>query len=196
MALAQIVVLLVAGWTPPEDIDAYESALAAALHHFAREGEVEHVKAILEKHPRLVDATEPSRPGHKPYGTERSTPLHWAARRGHATVASYLMSRGAAINADRGCGWTPLHDAAQGGHLEIVKLLVARGANVDAKTEAIPETSSDRLPGAPAIDPAAPPERPKIYPAIPARTALELAIAEKQTTVVTYLKSLKRGAPR
>jgi ankyrin repeat protein len=195
MAPARILVLLIAGWTPPQDTDSYESALVAAVHHFAREGEVEYLKAILEKHPRLVDVPEPFPPVHKPVSTDQSTPLHWAAHYGHPSVAAYLIGRGAAVNADRGGGWTPLHLAAERGHLEIVKLLVARGADVEAKTAAVPE-SSDPLPGAPPVDPAAPSRRPKTYPAVPARTALEWAIAAKQDAVVNYLKSLNRGTPR
>ncbi|HEV3122328.1 MAG TPA: ankyrin repeat domain-containing protein [Isosphaeraceae bacterium] len=190
MAPAQIVVLLLAAWTPPQEASKYESAIAAALQHFAREGDVEYVEAILEKHPRLVNAPEPYRPQRKPDSTGGYTPLHWAARFGHTDLANALIRRGANVNADAGDGWTPLHLAAQSGHLQMVKELVAHGANIRAQTAAIPESSGVQ-PGAPPTDPAAPPEPPKIYPGIPARTALEWAIVAKHAEVVQYLTSLK-----
>jgi len=34
---------------------AYNAAVVAALHHFATNGEAEHVRAILDKHPDLVN---------------------------------------------------------------------------------------------------------------------------------------------
>jgi ankyrin repeat protein len=187
MALPQVLILLVARLMLSPAADSYESALAAAVHHFAREGDLEFVRAILEKHPRLVDAVEPFPLGHKPVSTEGYSPLHWAARFGHTAMAEYLIRRGANVNADGGGGWTPLHFAAQRGHLETVKQLVARGANVRAKTSAVPESTGSQ-PGAPA----GPPDRTTTYPAIPARTAIDWAIAEKHPDVVIYLTSLKK----
>src|SRR5262249_44263604 len=139
MLAGKILLLLLMVRPPSKDADPYESALAAAIHHFAREGNLEHVKAILDRHPRLVDTLEPFPEGHKPYSTEGYTPLHWAARSDRAAVAEYLIGRGAKVNADDGSGWTPLHLAAQQGHLDVVKLLVAHGANVNARTEAVRE---------------------------------------------------------
>jgi ankyrin repeat protein len=192
MLYAKILLLLLAGELPSEDADPYESALTAAIHHFAREGNLDHLKAILEKHPRLVDATEPLPPGHKPYATEDYTPLDWAAVRGHAAVADYLIRRGAKVNPSDGAGWTPLHRAAIEGHLEVVKLLVKRGADVGARTNAMPESSSDSLPGSPAIAPGDP-TRPSVkYPAIPSRTALDWAVAMRHANIVDYLNSLKK----
>lgn len=188
--LTQMILIVLAGAPPAGPADAYESALVAAIHHFAREGSLDHLKAILEKHPRLVDAEEPLPEGHKPYATEGYTPLDWAAVRGHPAVADYLIRRGAKVNAADGAGWTPLHLAAREGHLDVVKLLVERGADVEAKTEAIPESSSDSLPGAP---PALEGETrtPVRFPAIPSRTPLGWASAMKHPDVVQYLQSRK-----
>ena len=191
MAYTQIVALLIAASLPSQPADSYDAALTAAVHHFAREGDLEFVRAILEKHPSLVDAPEPLPPGRKPVSTDRFSALHWAARFGHTAIADYLIRRGANVNADAGGGWTPLHLAAQRGHLETVKQLVAHGANVRARTSAIPESTGTQ-PGAPPRDPTAPAERPKIYPAIPARTATDWAIVENHADVVKYLESLPK----
>jgi Ankyrin repeats (many copies) len=192
MLYATIILLLLAGELQSQVADPYESALVAAIHHFAREGELDHLEAILEKHPGLVDVAEPFPPGHKPYSTEGYTPLDWAAVRGHAAVAKYLIRRGANVNAADGAGWTPLHLAAQKGHLELVKLLVKSGADVEAKTAAIPESSSDSQPGSSPVAPGEPARIPVKYPAIPSRTALDWADAMKHANVVEYLKSLKK----
>jgi ankyrin repeat protein len=189
---ATVLLVFLAGELPCPKADPYELALTAAIHHFAREGNQDHVKAILVKHPHLVDALEPLPPGHKPYATEDYTPLDWAAARGHMAVADELIRRGAFVNAADGAGRTPLHLAAQNGHLELVKLLVKRGADVGAKTEPIPESSSDSLPGQPPLAPGEPKRVPVRFPAIPARTALEWADAMKHANVVEYLKSLKK----
>jgi ankyrin repeat protein len=191
MSCAKILLLLLAGDLRSQDADPYERALAAAIHHFAREGSLDHLKAILEKHPRLVDAPEPFPQGHKPDATDGYTPLDWAVVRGHTAVADDLIQRGANVNAADGAGWTPLHLAARSGHLELVKLLVKKGADIRVKTEAIPESSSDALPGAPPKAPGEPSRPPVRYPAIPARSALGWADAMKHANVVAYLKSLK-----
>lgn len=190
MLYATMTLLFFAVQSPSEQADPYESALAAAIHHFAREGNLKHLEAILGKHPRLVDAPEPLPPGHKPYGTEGYTPLDWAADRGHALVADFLIRHGAKVNAADNAGWTPVLLASRRGHLDLVKLLVEHGADVGAKTNAMPETSSDSLPGQ-AANPGEPPAPPVKYPAIPSRTALDWAEAMGHAEVVKYLKSLK-----
>ena len=92
MLYAKILVLLLAGGLSFEDADPYESALTAAIHHFARQGNLDHLKAILEKDPGLVDATEPLPPVHEPSGTESYTPLDWADAMRHAHIVEYLKS--------------------------------------------------------------------------------------------------------
>lgn len=85
-----------------------------------------------------------------------STPLHFAAHRGHLNIVKLLLFTGADINAKEGnySKSTPLHWAAKGGHLEVVKhdelqplhyairnnkteiaeLLIQQGASLQAKT--------------------------------------------------------------
>jgi hypothetical protein len=191
MIQAKALLLFLAGALSPQADDPYQSALVAAVHHFAQKGSLDHLKAILDKHPHLVDALEPFPPRHKPLSTEGYTPLDWAASFGYEEVVGYLLRRGAKVNAADNMGWTPLHLASLHGHVDVVKRLVEHGADVNARTKAIPESSGVQ-PGSPPADSASPPEPPKKYPAIPSRTPLEWALAKKQTKVADYLKSLKK----
>ena len=55
--------------------------------------------------------------------------------RGDVTVAKYLVSQGADVNAkENSFGITPLHSAAFSENVDIVKFLVSQGADVHAKT--------------------------------------------------------------
>lgn len=189
MIQAAAIFLVIAGAARQDD-DPYESALAAAIHHFASEGELDHLRAIVERHPRLVDARAASDPARKPTGASGYTALHRAADRGRAEVAEYLLGRGADVNAADGAGWTPLHVAARAGRLDVVKLLVSRGADVGARTAPVPETSSNSLPGSAGRAPGVEAEPPVKYPAVPGRTALEWAAAMKREDVVEYLESV------
>jgi ankyrin repeat protein len=58
------------------------------------------------------------------------TPLHYAARAGHAAIVRMLLDGGGDVNArTRAGGATPLHRAANQGHQQVVQLLVERGAD-------------------------------------------------------------------
>ena len=66
-------------------------------------------------------------------GPTRGTPLHQAARRGHAEVAAALLDHGANIEARDGRGQTPLRRAVNCRQLPVVELLMQRGANPHAE---------------------------------------------------------------
>lgn len=168
----------------------YRSALIAALHLLAASGEAEHVKAILEEHPDLVDAKRTFKQPRKPLGTDSFSPLHHAVENGHESVVSVLLDRGADVNRTVGKGWTPLHLAARRGHLSVVKQLVKHGADVHAKTAAIPETF-EIAPGASADD-----TEPIRLPAIAAMTPLDSARKVEHADVVNFLESIEKGRRR
>ena len=160
---------------------AFQAALIAAVHHFARVGDVENLAGILQKHPKLAEARQQFPEPRKPEHGDGFRPLHWAAESGQSDAVRYLLGRGVNPNADGGCGWTPLHLAARAGHLSVVKELVKGGAKVDAKTEAVPERFA---PSGPAL------AQPLKLPAIPSATALEVAQQAGHLDVAEYLKSV------
>ena len=57
-----------------------------------------------------------------------STPLHWAARNGHATVGTKLLQGNAAVDPAAANGVTPLHSAARNGHAAVAELLLQANA--------------------------------------------------------------------
>jgi hypothetical protein len=165
----------------PEPADPFRDALVAALHHFAEDGKVVHLQAILDKYPGLLDARRAQDLG-KPSHGDGYTPLQTAARHGRGEVVALLIKKGADVNAADGYGYTPLHLAAEGGHLDVVKRLVTAGAKVGAKTTAVP---GGFVPGGPADEP------PRKSEPIPARTALQIAEDLKHAEVVAFLRALK-----
>jgi hypothetical protein len=64
--------------------------------------------------------------------TNRWTPLHYAAWKGHKKIVVTLIAKGADVNAKNRYG-TPLHLPAGSGHKDIAKLLIANGADVNVK---------------------------------------------------------------
>jgi hypothetical protein len=186
MAPSLLTALLLAGVPggdePPAPEDAFRAALIAAVHGFAAEGKLDHLQAVLDRYPKLVNARQVFRQPHKPGRTDGFTPLHHAAERGREEVVGCLLARGADVNSADGMGWTPLHLAARAGHLAVVKELVRHGAKVDAKTVAVPE-STGFAPGSP------PGARPQKFAAIPSLTPLDLAREGQHSDVVEYLRS-------
>jgi ankyrin repeat protein len=136
---------------------------------------------VLDKYPKLVDVKRGRNLG-KPTRGDDFTPLQTAARRGRDEVVALLLGKGSDVNAADGYGYTPLHLAAEGGHLAVVKRLAEAGAKTDAKTTAFPESFA---PGGP------PDEAPQKFPAIPARTASQVAEDLKHAEVAALLKGVK-----
>jgi len=63
----------------------------------------------------------------------RATPLHLAAARNHAEVASLLLEKGADARALRESNSTPLHDACGVGALGVAKILLEAKADAEAE---------------------------------------------------------------
>ncbi|PMB49328.1 hypothetical protein CEN39_21405 [Fischerella thermalis CCMEE 5201] len=83
------------------------------------------IKSLLQQEPSLVNIKSQE---------IKSTPLHFAAHRGHLEVVHSLITAGANVNAgeDNGSNSIPLHWAATGGHLEVSQVLVENGADMNA----------------------------------------------------------------
>jgi ankyrin repeat protein len=87
-------------------------------------GDVDAVRQALSESPSLVSVRD----------GDASTPLHWAAWKGHPEIAEILLDSGADIaahNQNGHWGTTPLHAAAHGNRPAVVKLLIERGADVN-----------------------------------------------------------------
>ena len=93
---------------------------AQDIHTAAEAGDVVLVSEILASKPDLVSAENQN----------GLTPVHLAARRGHAQVVELLLERGAGLEETDDRGFTPLLYAASSGNLDLVRFLVDRGADV------------------------------------------------------------------
>jgi ankyrin repeat protein len=116
-------------WPGPIPADLREKAAARNIHTAAIHGDVEKVRAFLDRgvspndrHPR-----------------DGKRPLHWAVRMGHLDVVKLLVERGADINAREENGDTPLHKAVHRYGMvhpvgpDVVRFLLDSGAHVNAR---------------------------------------------------------------
>eukprot|EP00887_Chlorella_sp_A99_P005549 scaffold1.g5549.t1 len=101
-----------------------EVAFAKSAAAAASRGDLAAVRAIVARQPAQVHND-----GYG--GSSGYTPLHYAAREGHADVAEFLLASGADINAaTRSGGAAPLHRAAYTGRAGVVRLLLRHGADL------------------------------------------------------------------
>jgi len=95
-----------------------------SIHAAARAGDLATVRALIEKDVKLALARDEA----------GGTPLHFAAGNGRIEVVSFLISRGADVNAADNNARTPLHAAAAADRDEVVGLLIEQKAALDART--------------------------------------------------------------
>uniref|UniRef100_H0XD20 Ankyrin repeat domain 53 n=1 Tax=Otolemur garnettii TaxID=30611 RepID=H0XD20_OTOGA len=100
-----------------------------ALHFAAQRGKLACLQILIEEYNFPVDLPT----------NNSQTPLHLVIHRDNKTMAlpciSYLLGKGAALNAQTCNGSTPLHLAAREGLLGCVKVLVQSGADVHAQDD-------------------------------------------------------------
>jgi len=90
-----------------------------------KDGDLEAVKSLMDGDPALVHARD----------ANKSTPLHWAAWKGHAPIVEALVAAGADLHAhseNDHWGTTPLHAAAHGNQRAAAAALIRLGADVNA----------------------------------------------------------------
>jgi ankyrin repeat protein len=88
-------------------------------------GDEAATRTLLADEPGLINARD----------ADKSTPLHYAAWKGHAGVIEILLDAGADIgahNENDHWGTTPLHAAAHANNKDAAAVLIRRGANVNA----------------------------------------------------------------
>ncbi len=66
-------------------------------------------------------------------GTDRQTPLSYAASKGHETAVRLILEKDVELESKGIYGWTPLSRAATNGHETVVRLLLKKGADPESK---------------------------------------------------------------
>jgi ankyrin repeat protein/Tol biopolymer transport system component len=90
-----------------------------------RKGDVQTVKALIEKSPQLVEARD----------GDGNTPLHYAAHGQDAGLVNFLIDKGAKIDLAGAQVKTPLHIAAIYDRREVVDALLKRGAALETRDD-------------------------------------------------------------
>jgi ankyrin repeat protein len=96
--------------------------LEGRLFDAARNGDIDRLTALLDKHPEKLHARA------KPY---EWTLLHTAAQKGHLAAVDLLLKRGLDVNArEKGDNTYAMHWAAAAGKLDVVRRLADAGGDV------------------------------------------------------------------
>jgi ankyrin repeat protein len=106
---------------------------AAALFRALRENDAVRVEQLVRENRALIQEKDPA------FG---ATPLHWAALKGNAEIARFLLRSGADAKATNSAGETPLAVAERAGKTEVADVL--RGSAAPA--------AAPRAPSAPPAD--------------------------------------------
>jgi hypothetical protein len=116
-------------WTYDEDQGSSMSTMcpekpaAIPLYYAARFGFRDLVEHQIAEHPEHVNAR----------GGYENTPLHVAARAGHADILSLLLDHGADMGGQGVYGQSPLHRTSRGEKLEVLNYLLDRDADINAQ---------------------------------------------------------------
>ncbi len=95
-------------------------ALSNPLIEAVKSGTIDEVKKIIASDSQSLKSVD----------ERQMTPLHYAAEKGYADIADYLIEKGADMNAKNARGSKPIHIASSTGQLDVVKILVKRGADI------------------------------------------------------------------
>jgi hypothetical protein len=100
-----------------------EKPEAVPLYYAARLGFRDLAEHLIAEHPEHVNAR----------GGRIVTPMHVAAREGHADILSLLLEHGADLDGRAEYNMTPLHRASWKGNFEAARCLLDHGANINAR---------------------------------------------------------------
>jgi cytohesin len=106
------------------------------LHHFAGQGNVQRVHALLESGADLNGRD-----------ADGATPLHWAADRGQQDMVSLLLNQGADISVQDHEGMTALHYAGCNHQQEVCFLCILHTCGSAKETEGAKGTAGNRTRG-------------------------------------------------
>ena len=90
-----------------------------------RKGDIQTVKALVEKSPQLVEGRDDS----------GRTPLHYAAYGGSADLINYFIDKGAKLELQDAQQKTPLHLAAMNDRKDAVAALLKKGAALETRDD-------------------------------------------------------------
>lgn len=100
-----------------------------ALVQAAMSGDVEAAKKAISQGANVNYRAA----GSAQMGDEGHSPLHYAAERNHTEMVTFLLDKGANIEARNAMGNTPLLLAVNFTMTDTVKLLLKRGANINVR---------------------------------------------------------------
>lgn len=101
-------------------------AFCGEIQKAIKKGDVEKVKALLERDPSLVSSRS---------GLLGDSPLETAAYYGKKEIVELLIANHADVNAADHLGFTPLMEAAMNGQKDVAQVLLVNGADVNAKNK-------------------------------------------------------------
>ncbi|MCA1596401.1 MAG: ankyrin repeat domain-containing protein [Chloroflexi bacterium] len=105
--------------------DVQKDSLQKEMIKASKKGDAARAAELLSQDRSLLQASE----------SDGTTPLHYAAWKGHRELAALLLENGADVHALKDSGhWggTPLHAAAHANSRAVAELLIAHGADVRA----------------------------------------------------------------